>query len=149
MHAAGNHGGGKMMRAGDDVGDDFGFGGIGDGRFKNADNGGGARVQAEGVADYRGVALADGGPETVGEDGGTGGVGAVVAIVEQAPEDRAKAHDVEIRATNHAGTDFAWFAQTDHREADGGEIAKRVYGFNAGFEIANFGHGEGGVFRAN
>src|SRR5271163_832664 len=149
MYAAGDHGGGKVMRAGDHVGDDFGFSGIGDGGFENADDRGGARIQANDLADDRGIALADGGPETVGKDRGAGGLGAVVAIVEQTPEDGAQAHDVEIRATDNAGAHFARFAQTDHGEADGGEVAESVYGFDASFEIANFGDGECGVFRAD
>ncbi len=44
MHAAGDHGRGEMVWAGDDVGDDFSFGWIWHGRFKNADDGGGARA---------------------------------------------------------------------------------------------------------
>ena len=43
MDAAGDHGGGKMMRAGDHVGDDFGVGGVGNRRLEDADDGGGAR----------------------------------------------------------------------------------------------------------
>ena len=39
MFAAGDHGGGEMMRAGDDVGDDFGFDGVGNRWLEDADDG--------------------------------------------------------------------------------------------------------------
>jgi hypothetical protein len=42
MEAAGDHGGREVVRAGDDVGDDFGILGIGDGRLEDTDDGGGA-----------------------------------------------------------------------------------------------------------
>ena len=61
MFAAGDHGGGEMMRAGDDVGDDLGFHGIGHGRLKNADDGGGARAleafEPDGLADHAGIGV--------------------------------------------------------------------------------------------
>src|SRR5271163_1494690 len=115
------------MRASDHVGDDFGFRRIGNRGLENADDGGGARVQAYGLADYRGIALADSAPETIGEHGGTRGVGTVVAIVQQAPEDRVQAHDLEIRAADNPGAYLARLAQADHREADGREVAESIY----------------------
>ena len=45
MHAAGDHGGGQMVRAGHDVGDDFGLGWIRDGRLEDADDRGGAGAE--------------------------------------------------------------------------------------------------------
>ena len=44
VFAAGDHGGGKMMGAGDDVGDDFSGYGVRDGGLEDADDGGGARA---------------------------------------------------------------------------------------------------------
>ena len=38
------------------------------------------------------------GPEAIGEDDGAGGVGAVIARVEQAAEDGVQAHHVEVGA---------------------------------------------------
>ena len=46
MDAARDHRGGEMMRAGDDVGDDFGFGGIGNRWLEDADDGGGGACRA-------------------------------------------------------------------------------------------------------
>ena len=45
------------MWAGDDVGDDFGFGGIGDGGLEYADDGRGAGAEANGLADDAGSLL--------------------------------------------------------------------------------------------
>src|ERR1700740_165873 len=93
MNAAGNHRGGKMVRAGDDVGDDFGFGWIGYGWVENADDGGGARaagvagIEFDSLADDGRIAVEGGGPETIGQDDGTCGVGGVIVRVEQAAED--------------------------------------------------------------
>ncbi len=130
MDAAGDHRGGEMVRAGDDVGDDFGFGWIRHGRFENADDGGGARaagiagIEFDGLAEDGGIAVERGGPEAIGEHDGAGGVGAVIVRVEQAAEHRVQAHHFEIRAVHDAGADFARFAEADHAEADGGEVAE-------------------------
>ena len=98
MDATGDHRGGEVVGAGDDVGDDLGFGGIRNGWLEDADDGGGARV-AEGTdfAEYGWVALQDGGPETVGQDHGAGGGRAVVARVEEAAENGMEAHHFEVR----------------------------------------------------
>ena len=60
MDAARDHGGGKVVRTGDDVGDDFSVGGIRDARLKDADDGGGAvadAAEANGLADHIGSFL--------------------------------------------------------------------------------------------
>ena len=103
MDAAGDHGCGKMMRAGDDVGDDFGFGGIRHAWLQHADDHGRASAEANIFADDGGIALHYVGPKAIGEDGGTGCVGAVVVRVEQAAEDRMQAHYIEIRAIHYSG----------------------------------------------
>ena len=41
-----------------------------------------------------------------------------------------------------ASLNFARFAQADHGETDGGEIAERAQGFNVGAQVLDFGHGE-------
>jgi len=71
-----------------------------------------------------------------------GGLGAVVAHIQQATQDGMEAHDFEISAADDAGADFAGFAESDHGEADGGEIAELGKGVDAGFEVLNFGDGE-------
>ena len=58
MDAAGDHGGGKMMRAGDQVADDLRFGGIRHGGFQDADDRGGTianAAEANGFADHVGI----------------------------------------------------------------------------------------------
>jgi len=44
VFAAGNHGGAEMVRAGDDIGDDFRGHGVGNRWLQDADNGCGARA---------------------------------------------------------------------------------------------------------
>ena len=155
MDAAGDHGGGEMVRAGDDVGDDFGFGGIRHGRFEDADDGGRARaagvagIELDSFADHGGIAVERVGPEAIGEDDGAGGVGAVIVRVEQAAENGVQAHDVEVGAVHDAGADFAGFAEADHAEADGGEVAELADGLYARLQILDFGDGEIGVFDAD
>ena len=106
--AASNHRGRKVMWAGDDVGHDFGFRGVGHGRLKNADDRGAARAEipaaeADGLAHHRGVFLEDSGPEMIGEHDDAGRVGPVILGADQASEHRAQAHDFKISATDDAG----------------------------------------------
>jgi hypothetical protein len=125
MHAARDHGGREVMRAGDHVGNDLGFGRIRHRRFQYAYDGCRARAETDGLANYRRVAFERRGPEAVREDGGARGAGAIVAHIEQAAQDRVKAHHLEIRAAHHARRYRTGFAETDHREADGREIPER------------------------
>src|SRR6266481_6111779 len=142
MNAAGDHGGRKMMRAGDHVGDDFGFSRIRDGRLENADDRGGPSAEADVLAHDIRIGLESVFPEAIGEDRSAGGLGAVVAHVQQATQDGMEAHDLKISTADNAGADFAGFAESDHGEADGGEIAELAKGVNAGFKVQNFRHGE-------
>ena len=110
MDAAGDHGGGKVMRAGDDVGDDFGVLGIGDAGFEDADDG---RRRDRRCCSRRtvlpmteGSFLKSGRPETVGENDDAGGVGTVVLRSDEATEDGMKAHDVEVGAADDAASNF-------------------------------------------
>jgi hypothetical protein len=57
-----------------------------------------------------------------------------------------KAHHVEIRSTDYAGTKFAGLAEADHREANGGEVAEAL---DARSQILNFRHRPGAVFGAD
>src|ERR1700692_3490532 len=89
------------------------------------------------------------GPETVGEDDRACGVGAVIVRIEKAAEDWMQSHHLEIGAVHDAGADFARFAEADHAEADGGEVAELADRFYARLYILDFGYGEGGVFDAD
>ena len=84
MHAAVDHRRVEMVRAGHDVGDDFGLGGIGHRRFDDADDGGGAIAEPDGLADHRRIALERRGPEAIREHRGTRRLRPVVGRVEQA-----------------------------------------------------------------
>src|SRR5271168_1697013 len=69
MDTAGDHGGGDVVRAGNDIGDDFGVLGIGDAGFENTDDSGrtiakDTDVKANCFADDRRIFLESGGPET-------------------------------------------------------------------------------------
>src|SRR5436309_13029437 len=142
MNAAGDHGGRKMMRAGDHVGDDFSFSRIRDGRLENADDRGGPSTEADVLADDTGIGLESVFPEAIGEDRSAGGLGAIVAHVQQATQDGMEAHDFEVGAANDAGAYFAGFAESDQGEANGGEIAEFGKRVDAGLEVLNFGDGQ-------
>ena len=73
-----------MMRAGDHVGDDLGFSRIRDGRLENSDDRGGASAEPDVLAHDIGIGLESVFPEPIGEDRGAGGLGALVAHVQQA-----------------------------------------------------------------
>ncbi len=90
-----------------------------------------------------------GGPEAIGEDYGACGVGAVIVCVEQTAEDGMQSHHVEIGAVYDAAADFARFAEANHAEADGREVAKFADGFDARLHILDFGDGEVDVFDAD
>src|ERR1700674_452600 len=107
MDAAGDHRRGKMMRAGDHVGDDFGFGRIGNRRLKYADDRGGTLAKPDLLADHGGIALESRGPETISEDGSASGVGAVVVHIEEPAEDWVQTHHLEIGTADNTGANFA------------------------------------------
>src|SRR2546425_12434894 len=112
MDAAGDHGGGKVMRAGDDVGDDFGVLGIWDGGFEHADDGGRpiaqhTAIEANGFAEDGRIFLKSGRPETIRENDDAGSFGTVVLRSDETTEDRVEGHDFEVRAADDASSNFA------------------------------------------
>src|SRR5208282_1683992 len=138
MDAAGNHGCRKVVRAGHDVGDDFGILGIRDGGFEDADDGGRAIAKApkaNGFADDGRILLKRGRPETISENDGSGSIGTVVLSANEATENRVEAHDFEVVSADDASLNFARLTQADHSETDGREIAERAQGFNAGAQV--------------
>src|SRR5712692_6013721 len=95
MEPVGDHGGGKVMRAGDDVGDDFGILGIWDGGFEDADDGGraiahGPAAKPDGFAEDARIFPKSGRPETIGENDDPGSFGTVVLTADETTEDRVE-----------------------------------------------------------
>src|SRR5690349_1385270 len=146
MNAAGDHRRGEMVRAGDDVGDDLRVLGIGDAGLEDADDGGGTVAETDGFADDGRIALERVGPEAIGEDNHAGGVGAIVFRANQPTENGMEAHHFKIVAANNASLDFTGFAEADHGESDGGEIAEFAESLDVATQVLNFGDGECGVF---
>ena len=105
-------------------------------------------AQTNGLADNRRISLEGVRPEAIGEDNHAGGLGALILGPDEAPEHGMKTHHVEVRSTDHAGTNFARLAEADHREADRREVADRRHGLETGREILNLRDGEGGVLGA-
>jgi hypothetical protein len=148
VDAAGHHGRREVVGTGDHVGDNLGFGGIGNGRFKHTDHGGRSRskrFQPDDFPDHRWIALEHGGPETVRQNHRAGGGRAVVAHIDQPSQHRMQPHHVEITAADHARMHLARLAQPVHGETDGGEIADRAKRFDAFAQVVNLRHGERGV----
>src|SRR5260370_30318624 len=83
MDTASDHDCREMVRAGDDVGDEFGILGIGDGGFEDADDGGRTvahepAVEPEVFAEDGRIFPKSGRPETIGDNDDTGSFGTVV-----------------------------------------------------------------------
>src|SRR5580704_4217111 len=53
-----------------------------------------------------------------------------------------EAHHFKIRAVYDAGANFPGFAEADHGETDGRELAERAECLNACAQVLNFRHGE-------
>src|ERR1700733_11431815 len=96
-----------MVRAGYDVGDNFRVLRVGDARLQNSHHGGWARVdkriQADLLADYRGIAFERGGPETIRQYYGAGGIGTIIVRVQKPAQHRAQPHHLEIRSSHYPG----------------------------------------------
>ncbi len=109
------------MRAGHDVGDDLGLGGIRHGWLEHAHDGRHspteAGVQPDGLADEGWVTF-ERRPETIGQHHRAGCIRAVVARVEQPADHWTQPHHVEIRASDDPRAELARLAEPDHSEPD-------------------------------
>ena len=119
MDAAGDHGGGKMMRADDQVADNFCFRGIRHRGFQDADDSGGTianAAEANGLADHMRIFFVNGGPVAIGEHDDARGVGTGVLRSDEAAENRTQTHYVKIVAADDAAVNDARLAESDHRK---------------------------------
>ena len=117
MNAARDHGCGKMMRAGDDVRDNFGILRIRDAGFEHANDCGRAiadAAEAKGFADNGSVLVKGGGPEPIGEHDNAGSFGPIILRADEAAEHGMKAHHVKIGATHSAPSNRARLAEKLH-----------------------------------
>src|SRR5258708_127086 len=97
VETASDHGCREVVRAGDDVGHDFGILGIGDGGFEDADDGGrpvahGAPAEADSFTEDGRILAKSGRPETIGENRDADSFGSVVFRSEEPAEYRVQAH---------------------------------------------------------
>ena len=128
----GHHRRRKMMRAGDDVGDDFGFRRIRHRRLQHADDRGRARSPSRTV-----LPITDGSlfsavvQKRYVSTAAPAAFGPSSRMVEQSAEHRTQTHHVEVRAADDAGAHLARLAEADHREADGREVAECAERFHA------------------
>src|SRR5207247_8973107 len=96
------HGRGEMMRAGHNVGNDFGICRILDRGFEDADDSGRsiaeAAAEAKDLTDDGRIALERARPEMIGQDDDTRGLRTVVFPADQAPQDGWTRTNVQRRA---------------------------------------------------
>ena len=149
MHAPVDHRRVQMVRAGDDVGDDLGFLRVWHRRLEHANDRRRPIAQANGPADDGRVAPEGGRPEPVRQDSRAFRFRPVVSRVEEAAHHRPQAHDLEIGSADDAGANGARFAEPDHRELDGREVAESGDGFHSRLQVAELRHREVGVLDAD
>src|SRR5207247_10025523 len=99
MDAAGDHGCREVMRTCDDVGDEFGILGVGDGGFEDADDGGRTiahkpAVEPDGFANDRRIFRKTGRPETIRENDDASNLRTVVSGTDERTEDRVEAQAI-------------------------------------------------------
>src|SRR5258706_14348635 len=107
VEAVGDHGCREVVWAGDDVGDDFGFLGIGDAGFEDADDGGrpvahGPAAKADGFAEDGRIFHKSGRPATIGENDDAASLGTDLLTAAEPTEYRAEAHDSDEGPDEHA-----------------------------------------------
>ena len=132
MRTRGVHRRAEMVRAGDDIRDDFGIGRIRHRRLEHSDHCGGAGIQADYLADDRRVATQRSRPEAMRQHRSGRRVRSIVLRGQEPAEHGPKAHHVEERSSNHARSYHAGLAtEPCQGELDDGEIAERADGGDA------------------
>jgi len=106
MLAPRHHRGGKMMRAGDDIGHDLRCHRIGNGWFQNTNHGRGTRaaeaLQPYCLSNHAGIGMQRRPPEVIGQHHSSGGILTVIGRSQQASKHRAQAHHLEVVSIHHA-----------------------------------------------
>src|SRR5262245_13930898 len=113
MHAACNHCRREMMRAGDDVGDDFGVLRLRDAGLEHTDyrcNSIAKAAESKSLTEDRRIFVERARPETIGENGNACGLRAVVFRTNEAPKHRTKTHHIKVGTSDNACADFAGLA---------------------------------------
>src|SRR5215472_2883016 len=132
-----------MMLACHHIRDDFGVFRVRDTWLEYANDRRGATIKvskANCFPEDGGIFLESLRPESIRQDNGAGRVGPIVLRSDETAEYRMKSHYVEVRPTDYASLYLARLAQTDHGEADGGEISNRAQAFYACPKILDLRH---------
>src|SRR5580704_13733138 len=82
--------------------------------------------------------MKSGGPEPVRENDDAGSFGTIVLRADETAENGMQAHDFEIGPADNAGLNLARLTETDHRKADGREIAELTNAARAGLNVLQF-----------
>src|SRR5262245_37262448 len=137
MSAFGHHGSPEMVWTAGHVCDDLGLLRVGDAWLKHPDDRAGAitpnAAKLNGLAHNRRIFSEHVRPEAISEDNYAGHLGIVILRSDEAPQNGAQSHHVEIGAIDYAAIDFAGLAQAENGEGDGREITKFAQRFTPGF----------------
>src|SRR5262245_46243228 len=128
MRALGHHRSAEMVRTAGHICDDLGLLRVWDAWLKHADDRAGAitanAAKLNGLAHNRRIFPERVRPEAISKDNDAACLGTIILRPDEAPEDGAQAHYVEIGAIDYAAIDFAGLAQAENGEGDGREITK-------------------------
>ncbi len=138
MHTAGHHHRREVVRARHDIRDDFRFRWVGNGRLEDTDDGRRTLAKPDCLPNHRRIARQRGRPEAICQHGGAGRLRPIVGRAEQPAQHRTESHHVEVRSADDTCADHARLAKTDHRETDGGKIAKCGQRLHACAEVLDF-----------
>jgi hypothetical protein len=122
MLAPRHHRGGEVVRARNDVRDEFSRGRIWNGRLEHTDDLSGSRLEANSPADDTGIGVHAAGPEAMGQHHRPRCRRSIVCGVQQAADGGPQAHHVEVIAADDARAHLSRFAETDHGEGNRGEL---------------------------
>jgi hypothetical protein len=144
MYAPIDHGRRQVVWARHYIGDHLHFGGIGNRRFHDAYDRGGTgafcTTKSQRLANQVGVRVQGGRPEPLGKNHSARCVRPVVAGVQQASNDRFKAHHIKVVAVDDAGADLARLSKSDDGEIDLRDGAEFLDGHQVGAKVFNFGN---------